>query len=118
MLSIRMETTQTRWDRYVFCSESKETASLKRTSLQVQYVYLAMSCLGIVVNILFFFAKLPEVAQVVSAETQDVVSLKGFFKKYHTIAGFFAEFFYVSACGVQNRGVIELIVLFIVRRSG
>ncbi|KAJ9105611.1 hypothetical protein QFC20_004291 [Naganishia adeliensis] len=63
----------------------------------VQYVYLAMSCLGVVVNILFFFAKLPEVAQVVSAETEDVVSLKGFFKKYHTIAGFFAEFAYTGA---------------------
>lgn len=64
---------------------------------QVQYVYLAMSCLGIVVNIAFFFAKLPEVAQVVAVDTQDVVSVKGFFKKYHTIAGFFAEFAYVSA---------------------
>lgn len=58
-----------------------------------------MSCLGVVINILFFFAKLPEVAQVVSAETKDVVSMKGFFKKYHTIAGFFAEFAYVSANG-------------------
>lgn len=57
-----------------------------------------MSCLGIVVNILFFFAKLPEVEQVVSAGTQDVVSVKGFFRKYHTIAGFFAEFFYVRIC--------------------
>jgi hypothetical protein len=55
-----------------------------------------MSCLGIVVNIAFYFAKLPEVAQVVAVDTQDVVSVKGFFKKYHTIAGFFAEFAYVS----------------------
>ena len=59
-----------------------------------------MSCLGIVVNIAFYFAKLPEVAQVVASDTQEVVSVKGFFKKYHTIAGFFAEFAYVSElCG-------------------
>ncbi|KAJ9096103.1 hypothetical protein QFC19_007329 [Naganishia cerealis] len=56
-----------------------------------------MSCLGVVVNVLFYFAKLPEVAQVVATDTKEVVSVKGFMKKYHTIAGFFAEFAYVGA---------------------
>lgn len=76
-----------------------------------------MSCLGVVVNILFFFAKLPEVAQVVSAETEDVVSLKGFFKKYHTIAGFFAEFAYVSANWKQTEITKKLTALSIDRCS-
>ncbi|KAI5452135.1 hypothetical protein NCC49_001073 [Naganishia albida] len=80
----------------------------------VQYVYLAMSCLGIVVNILFFFAKLPEVEQVVSAGTQDVVSVKGFFRKYHTIAGFFAEFFY---CGAQV-SVASFCIFYITEQPG
>ncbi|KAJ9105612.1 hypothetical protein QFC20_004292 [Naganishia adeliensis] len=85
------------------------------TSLgSVQYVYLAMSCLGVLVNILFFFAKLPEVEQVVSAGTQDVVSLKGFFKKYHTLAGFFAEFAY---CGAQV-SVASFAIFYITEQPG
>lgn len=76
------------------CIFSVPLSTLLQT--QVQYVYLAMSCLGVVVNIAFYFAKLPEVAQVVAVDSQEVVSVKGFFKKYHTIAGFFAEFAYVS----------------------
>ncbi|KAJ9126977.1 hypothetical protein QFC24_001208 [Naganishia onofrii] len=63
----------------------------------VQYVYLAMSCLGLLVNVAFYFAKLPEVAQVVAHDAQQTVSVKGFMKKTHTIAGFFAEFGYVGA---------------------
>ncbi|KAJ9098722.1 hypothetical protein QFC21_004370 [Naganishia friedmannii] len=61
---------------------------------QVQYVYLAMSCLGVILNIAFYFAKLPEVAQVLAHDVEQTVSVKGFFKKTHTIAGFFAEFAY------------------------
>ncbi|GHJ87458.1 hypothetical protein NliqN6_3860 [Naganishia liquefaciens] len=80
----------------------------------VQYVYLAMSCLGIVVNIAFYFAKLPEVAQVVASDTQEVVSVKGFFKKYHTIAGFFAEFAYVGA----QVAVASFTIFYIVEQPG
>lgn len=101
--SSRMEKTKILWDRYV-PPHPPRIYVLTLLGVKVQYVYLAMSCLGIVVNVLFFFAKLPEVAQVVSADTKDVVSVKGFFKKYHTIAGFFAEFFYVSTTFEMSRG--------------
>lgn len=56
-----------------------------------------MSLFGCVINTLVFFAKLPEVSQVVALDVNEVVSIKGLFKKYHTIFGFLAEFAYVGA---------------------
>lgn len=59
-----------------------------------------MAVLGLIINIGVGFAKLPEVQQVVvipAGKEAEVVTLRGFFRKYHTIAGFFAEFGYVGA---------------------
>jgi FHS family L-fucose permease-like MFS transporter len=63
----------------------------------VQYVYLAMSVFGVILNVLLIFAKLPEVAQVVAADASQTTTIKGFLKQKHTIYGFFAEFGYVGA---------------------
>lgn len=63
----------------------------------VQYVYLAMACLGLAVNIGFFFAKLPEVKQVVALDAKEATTFRGFLKNKHTIWGFFAEFAYTGA---------------------
>jgi FHS family L-fucose permease-like MFS transporter len=63
----------------------------------VQYVYLAMSAFGVILNVLLIFAKLPEVAQVVAADASQTTTIKGFLKQKHTIYGFFAEFGYVGA---------------------
>jgi hypothetical protein len=54
----------------------------------VQYVYLALAVFALLINILVFFAKLPEVRQVVTVDQQEKVSKSGFFKQYHTIFGF------------------------------
>jgi hypothetical protein len=66
-----------------------------------------MSCLGLLVNVAFYFAKLPEVAQVVAHDAQQTVSVKGFMKKTHTIAGFFAEFGYVSRCRLRRGATFQ-----------
>jgi FHS family L-fucose permease-like MFS transporter len=63
----------------------------------VQYVYLAMSVFGVILNVLLIFAKLPEVSQVVAADASETTTIKGFLKKKHTIYGFLAEFGYVGA---------------------
>lgn len=66
----------------------------------VQYVYLALACFALLLNIGLVFCKLPEVVQTVSEE--DLAKLKhggwkGIFKKHHTTTGVFAEFCYVGA---------------------
>lgn len=63
----------------------------------VQFVYLAMSVFGLLINIGLYFAKLPEVTQVVAADYHEVATLSGFFKKYHTIFGAVSEFAYVGS---------------------
>lgn len=66
----------------------------------VQYVYLAMSMFALVLNIGLAFCKLPEVRQAVKPEYAEFIKkegYKGILKKYHTMFGFAAEFFYVGA---------------------
>lgn len=80
----------------------------------VQYVYLAVACLGAAVGVLFFFAKLPEVAEssgvqrrgsvaddstvelAVDANGQ-VIGAGPLYKQYNMIFGFIAQFCYVGA---------------------
>ncbi len=59
-----------------------------------------MSLFGCCINVLVIFARLPDVQQVVTvvsgvAEIKQP-TVKGLFKKYHTIFGALAEFTYVS----------------------
>lgn len=79
----------------------------------VQYVYLAVSCAGMAVAVLFFFAKLPEVAEPtavrstsISAATQEELGVdeygfvqkdKPLYKEYNMICGALAQFCYVGA---------------------
>ncbi|WVQ93033.1 hypothetical protein IAU59_000097 [Kwoniella sp. CBS 9459] len=63
----------------------------------VQYVYVALAAFALLINILVFFAKLPEVAQAVTVDQQDTLSKQGFWKQYHLLFGCVAEFFYVGA---------------------
>ncbi|ORY32003.1 major facilitator superfamily domain-containing protein [Naematelia encephala] len=67
----------------------------------VQYVYLAMSLFGCVINVLVFFAKLPDVQQVVTVVSgvvgEEKATVKGLFRFRRTIFGFIAEFAYVGA---------------------
>jgi fucose permease len=75
-----------------FSPQNGENAHSLRT---VQYVYLAMSMVGVVINVGMAFATLPEIQQVTVADAKDVNNVKGFMKKYHTLFGFAAEFAYV-----------------------
>jgi fucose permease len=70
----------------------------------VQYVYLAMSMVGVVINVGMAFATLPEIQQVTVADAKDVNNVKGFMKKCHTLFGFAAEFAYVRLTFEGGRG--------------
>jgi len=69
----------------------------------VQWVYLAVSGLGIVLNVLFFFCDLPEITE--EALTRELAATGGeeaadvgpFYKQYHCIFGFVAQTCYVGA---------------------
>ncbi|KAK4901665.1 hypothetical protein LTR27_001437 [Elasticomyces elasticus] len=80
----------------------------------VQYVYLAVACAGAAVAVLFFFAKLPEVAEqptaarrgsVVQESTVElgidsegkIIGDEPLYKQYNMIFGFCAQFCYVGA---------------------
>ena len=74
----------------------------------VQFVYLAVSCAGIAVAVLFFFSKLPEVpeasrrsASIVGADSEagydGIIAEKPLYKEYNMIFGFVAQFCYVGA---------------------
>ncbi|KAL1589452.1 hypothetical protein WHR41_01599 [Cladosporium halotolerans] len=86
----------------------------KNNLTNVQYVYLAVACLGAAVAILFFFAKLPEIAEnsgvqrrgsVVDDSTVElavdrngeVIGAGPLYKQYNMIFGFVAQFCYVGA---------------------
>ncbi|KAI0044539.1 MFS general substrate transporter [Auriscalpium vulgare] len=67
----------------------------------VQWVYLAVACLGLVLNILFFFCHLPEITE--EALTKEIVD-KGivndigpFWRQYRCVFGFVAQMSYVGA---------------------
>ncbi|KAK5123548.1 hypothetical protein LTR85_002586 [Meristemomyces frigidus] len=80
--------------------------------INVQYVYLAVSCAGAAVAVLFFFAKLPEVAEqtgrrgsIADESTLElgvdqnghVIGDEPIYKQYNMIFGFIAQFCYVGA---------------------
>lgn len=65
----------------------------------VQYVYLAVACLGLVLNILFYFTHLPEITEEALADEIHAVGIvqdeEPFIKQYRCIFGFVAQFAYV-----------------------
>jgi FHS family L-fucose permease-like MFS transporter len=69
----------------------------------VQWVYLAVAALGVLLNVLFFFCDLPEITE--EALTRELVASEGeaaadvgpFYKQYHCIFGFVAQTCYVGA---------------------
>jgi MFS transporter, FHS family, L-fucose permease len=68
----------------------------------VQFVYLAVSCAGAAVAIVFFFAKLPEVSEeTIEGNNRhheaDAVAQGPIWKQYNMIAAFFAQLCYVGA---------------------
>ena len=74
--------------------------------MNVQYVYLAVSCAGMAVAALFAFSDLPEVAEgdlyVENSEFDDLGNPIGqgpIYKQYNMIFGFLAQFCYVGAQG-------------------
>ncbi|GAA5975987.1 hypothetical protein JCM11641_002860 [Rhodosporidiobolus odoratus] len=76
----------------------KDENSTELTS--VQYVYLAVACLGIAVFILFCFAKLPEISEENLEEAQEAVGVvdeRPLWKRKHTVLGFVAQFCYVGS---------------------
>lgn len=110
--------------KYFFSGENANNLT------NVQYVYLAVSCAGVAVAVLFFVSKLPEVSEPevrrasVVEETNiemaqdhhgNVIGNKPIWKEYNLIAGFVAQFCYVGAqvsCaalfinyGTENAGI-------------
>jgi len=67
----------------------------------VQWVYLAVAGLGLILNILFFFTPLPEITEEAMAEEMHDVGIEkdqeSFWKQYRCIFGFWAQFCYVGA---------------------
>ncbi|KAF8995436.1 MFS general substrate transporter [Cyathus striatus] len=78
----------------------------------VQWVYLAVAGLGLVLNILFYFCHLPEITEeALSAEIHDAgihADREPFWKQYRCIFGFVAQMAYVGA----QVGVASLAVNF------
>jgi len=77
----------------------------------VQWVYLAVAGLGIVLNILFYFCPLPEISEDAIAKEQVElgVELGPFYKQYHCIFGFVAQMAYVGAqVGVASFAVFYM----------
>lgn len=66
----------------------------------VQYVYLAVACLGIALFALFCFAKLPEITEASIEQEQEASGLvdeRPLWKRKHTVFGFATQFCYVGA---------------------
>lgn len=62
----------------------------------VQWVYLAVAGLGVALNILFFFAELPEITS--ATPTEDISGQhESFWKQYHCLFGWVAQTAYVGA---------------------
>ncbi|KAF9028117.1 MFS general substrate transporter [Hymenopellis radicata] len=80
----------------------------------VQWVYLAVAGLGVVLNILFYFCQLPEITEEALAEEIHDVGIKNdqesFWKQYRCIFGFVAQTTYVGA----QVGVASFVVNFLV----
>lgn len=72
------------------------------TSLDtVQWVYLAVACFGLLLNILFFFCPLPEITEDALSEELQLAGIsqddKPFWKQWHCIFGWVAQTGYVGA---------------------
>jgi FHS family L-fucose permease-like MFS transporter len=82
----------------------------------VQWVYLAVACLGVVLNILFYFCNLPEIEEESVLKVQ-INSPDGtpesFWKQYRCLFGFVAQTAYVGA----QVGVATLAVNFMVEQN-
>lgn len=72
----------------------------------VQYVYLAVSCAGVAIAILFTFSKLPEVSESATDDSAlsapidefgNVIDIGPLYKQYNMIFAFIAQFCYVGA---------------------
>jgi FHS family L-fucose permease-like MFS transporter len=75
----------------------------------VQWVYLAVAVLGLVLNILFYFCNLPEIAEEVTSHDLVDQKVEPFWKQWRCIFGFIAQTGYVGA----QVGVASLVVNFL-----
>ncbi|KZT72100.1 MFS general substrate transporter [Daedalea quercina L-15889] len=76
----------------------------------VQWVYLAVAALGLVLNILFFFCPLPEISEDALSNEMEEAGLtqdeEPFWKQYHCIFGWVAQTTYTGAqVGVASMAV-------------
>ncbi|KAI0267020.1 MFS general substrate transporter [Gloeopeniophorella convolvens] len=82
----------------------------------VQWVYLAVAGLGVVLNTLFFFCDLPEITEdaltreLIAAGGADAADAGPFYKQYRCILGYVAQTCYVGA----QVGVAALVVNYLV----
>ncbi len=96
----------------LIASKAFFSGSGKGSLVNVQYVYLAVACAGVLVGIMFFFSKLPEIQEtavrrgsVVTENTLElgvdqygnVIGDAPLYKQYNMIFGFCAQFRYVGA---------------------
>ncbi|KAI0344691.1 MFS general substrate transporter [Trametopsis cervina] len=83
----------------------------------VQWVYLAVAGLGVVLNILFFFCDLPEITQDALSEEMHAAGIRNddepFWKQYRCIFGWVAQTAYTGA----QVGVAALAVNYIVDQN-
>ncbi|OSX66289.1 hypothetical protein POSPLADRAFT_1064677 [Postia placenta MAD-698-R-SB12] len=83
----------------------------------VQWVYVAVAGLGVVLNILFYFCPLPEISEdAISEEMENsglTVDQEPFWKQYHCIFGWVAQTTYVGA----QVGVAAMAVNFFVGQN-
>merc|ERR1712093_703932 len=77
----------------------------------VQYVYLAVACLGAAVAVLFTFAKLPEITEDNLEDEQEAAGIadpRPLWKRKHTVFGFLSQFAYVGAQVTTATFVVNL----------
>lgn len=77
----------------------------------VQYVYLAVACLGLALNAMFYFCPLPEITESAIVKEQEELGIETgpFYKQYHCIFGFVAQMAYVGAqVGVASFAVFYM----------
>jgi len=67
----------------------------------VQWVYLAVAGLGVILNLLFYFTPLPEITEEAMADEMHEAGIRkdqeSFWKQYRCLFGFVAQFAYVGA---------------------
>ncbi|KAK4054492.1 hypothetical protein OIV83_000986 [Microbotryomycetes sp. JL201] len=81
-----------------FFSDSKDSDNHSLGS--IQFVYLAVACLGATVAVLFFFAKMPEISEAAMTDMQEQQGYRDdrpLWKRKHCMLGFVTQFAYVGA---------------------